>query len=71
MKKPNIKKKKDSALQRRGLRFDPWSGNQDPTCCGAAKPGCCKALEPQLESPCSPRKIPQDTVKIPRAAAKT
>ena len=22
----------------RGYRFDPWSGNYDPTCCGATEP---------------------------------
>lgn len=30
-----------SAFQCRGYEFNPWPGNQDPTCCGAAKAGRC------------------------------
>ena len=29
---------KESAWQCRGLEFDPWLGNKDPTCHGATKP---------------------------------
>ena len=57
---------KESALQCKGLRFDPWSGNQDPTCCKATKPECTNyqspcalAHAPQLESLCTARKDPE------------
>ena len=33
------------AFQCKGHGFDPWSGNQDPSCCGAIKP------MPKLEKP--------------------
>ena len=43
---------KESALQCRGRRFDPWSVNYDPTRCGATRPARHNywAHEPQLES---------------------
>ena len=46
---------KESTLQCRVWGFDLWSGNQDPTCYGATKPGHHNywAPVPQLESLCA------------------
>ena len=39
---------KESTYQCRGRGFNPWSGNQDPTCLRATKPGCCNYRSPHV-----------------------
>ena len=63
---------KESAWHCRGLEFDPWLGNEDPTCHGATKPvshnywACATAIK----SMCHVEKIPHNTTKV-WATAKT
>ena len=40
-------------LRCRGRGFDPWSGNEDPTCLGATKPAGCNCRTRELWRPCS------------------
>ena len=62
---------KESALQCRGRRFDPWSGNYNPMCCGTTKPACHNywAHTPQQESPCAAN-YRADTLWSPRTTAR-
>ena len=78
--------KNPPSFQSKGPAFDPWSGNEDPTCSGqlsphttTAEPACSRAGVPQIErSPHiavkSPRAIPKDPhagTKIHHARTKT